>query len=263
MRRYAFYLLTKNRFIMAKRSETGHAVNAANFVRIIKYCEELGGAYTPPDEALSIEKLLIKAENMKNAIADYNAKSAPWVQSVNEREYAIAPLNKLLTRVRNLVKACAVKQQFKDDVSSLVKEIQGVRAKAKVVTEPENPLVPTSESVKNISAAQTGYDNRLNNFDRLIELLKVEPGYTPEEDDLKISALEDLQTVLEDRNHDVASVTPAVDNARILRDAEMYTGEGSGADLAGKVKAYFKAKFGGQSREFYTLTKWEFRKLVK
>jgi hypothetical protein len=248
---------------MGSKSEKGHAVNAANFMRIVQYCAKLGVAYTPPSDEISLVNLESKVVEMQTAIEEFNVKGATWMKVVNERETAIEPLNRLLTRVRNLVKACNVSQAFKDDVSSLVKEIQGVRAKPKIVAEPENPLVPTGETVVYISAAQTGYDNRLNNFDRLIELLKTEPNYLPEEDDLKIAALEALQDLLVEKNTGVAVKTPDVDYGRIDRDNKMYSGEGNGADLAGKIKAYFKAKFGGNSQEYHAITKWEYKKLVK
>jgi hypothetical protein len=248
---------------MASKSETGHAVNAANFSRIIQYCVTMGADYTPPDSAISVANLQIAETAIKESLANYNVKAAPWVKAVNNRELAIEPLNKLLTKVKNLVYACDVSQQFKDDVKSIVKEIQGVRAKAKIVTEPGDNKAPTDASVKNISAAQTGYDNRVQNFDRLIQLLKIEAGYVPVENELRVTTLSDMFDDLNDKNAKVAQYLPPLENARNTRNKAMYGKFKAGNELASKVKSYMKAKFGGNSAEYHDVAKWEYKNLDK
>lgn len=248
---------------MTSKSESGHAVNVANFSRIIQYCAAMGADYTPPDSAISVVNLKVAEADMKDCLADFNLKAVPWMLAVNDRELAIAPLNKLLTKVKNLANACDVSQEFKNDVKSIVKEIQGVRAKPKIVTEPGDDKAPTTGTIKNISAAQTGYDNRVQNFDKLIQLLKAEPGYAPLEDELKTATLKDLLTTLNDKNALVASKLPDLDNARVKRDKFLYTKFKSGNELASKVKSYMKAKFGGNSPEYHNVAKWEFKNLTK
>ena len=248
---------------MASKSETGHAVNAANFSRIIQYCVAMGAEYTPPDAAISVANLQIAETAIKESLANYNLKAVPWMQAVNAREAAIAPLSALLTKVKNLVNACDVSQEYKDDVKSIVKEIQGVRAKAKIVTEPGDNKAPTDATVKNISAAQTGYDNRVQNFDKLIQLLKIETGYAPNENELKVTSLNTLLTDLNDKNAKVAQYLPPLENARITRNKAMYGKFKAGNELASKVKSYMKAKFGGNSKEYHNVAKWEFKNLDK
>jgi hypothetical protein len=234
---------------MSSKSETGHAVNAANFTRMIVYAENAGAKYNPPDAAISVVNLKLKDQKQLAAIKLLHEKAALWMQAVNERERVRESLNTLMTKVK--------------DVTGYVKKIQGVRITPKIVTEPGDPLTPTEESVVQISASKQGIDNRLDNVLMLIELLKTEANYVPNETELTITALEALLTEANAKNTTVSVTTPPMESARNDRNKEMYMGAGSGADLANKLKAYIKAVFGGNSPEYHNVAKLEFKKLVK
>ena len=149
---------------MGTKSETGHAVNAANFKRLVYYCQEQGARYNPPDASISLVNLQLVAGKIETAMEDFNIKKAPWMQAVNEREDAIGKVNKYVTKVKNLVEVCDVTQQFKDDVKGLVREIQGVRATPKIKTVAGDPNTPTDNSIVQISASQQGVDNKISNI---------------------------------------------------------------------------------------------------
>jgi hypothetical protein len=248
---------------MSSKSETGHAVNAANFSRMVVYAENAGAKYNPPDAAISVVNLKLKDQKQQAAIKLLHEKAALWMQAVNEREKVLETLNKLMTKVKNVTIVCNVSPQFIKDVTGLVKKVQGVRISTKIITEPGDPLTPTEESIVQISASKQGIDNRLDNVLMLIELLKTEPNYVPNETELTISALEALLTEANAKNTTVSVTTPPMESARNDRNKEMYMGSGSGADLANKLKAYIKAIFGGNSPEYHNVAKLEFKRLVK
>jgi hypothetical protein len=248
---------------MKSKSETGHAVNAGNFSRLVFYAEEAGTKYNPPDQAISIVSLKNKDQKQLTAISDFHVGASPWIKAVNEREQAMKPVNKLMTKVKNLVSVCNVNEQFIKDVTSFVKKIQGVRATPKIKTEPSDPNSPTDESIKQISASQLGIDQKMDHIKGLVELLKVEPNYTPNETELTIGAIETVLNDLRAKNDAVSAAKPVLEFARINRNKEMYTDPGNGADLATKVKKYFKAVYGADSEEYHKVAKLKFRNMVK
>lgn len=248
---------------MGSKSETGHAVNAANFSRMIVYCEDAGAKYNPPDAAISVAKLKLKETAINDSIELLREKAATWMQDVNAREAAMAPISKLMTRVKNVAAVCNVLPQFVTDVTGLVKKIQGVRVTPKVETMPDDPNTPTDESVTQISAAQMGIDNRLDNLESLVQLLIAEPNYTPNETDLTTAALTAMITAAKAKNTAVSASTPPMKNAMIDRNNEMYMATGNGAELAGKVKRYMKAVFGGNSQEYHNVAKLKYTVLAK
>lgn len=248
---------------MGSKSETGHAVNAANFTRMIAYAENAGAKYNPPNDAISVVNLKIKDQKQIAAIKLFHEKAAIWMQDVNAREAAMEPVNKLMTRVKNLVNACNVLPQFINDVSGLVKKIQGVRATPKIKTEVGDVKSPTEETIIQISASQQGIDNKIDNLDKLLELLKAEPNYLPNEADLRITAIETLINDAKAKNKAVGLSAPPLESARNDRNNELYGKIHGGLDLANVVKSYFKAIFGGNSVEYHNIAKLEFKRLVK
>ena len=104
------------------------------------------------------------------------------------------------------------------------------------------------------------YDNRLDNFDKLIKLLSSVEQYAPNEADLKVASLTALYTDLMTKNYAVISATTPLSNARILRDDLLYK-DGTGlVDIASDVKAYIKSVYGASSPQFKQVSKLGFKK---
>jgi hypothetical protein len=246
---------------MGTKSESGHAVNAANFSRMICFVEEANTKYNPPDTAISIANLKIAEQIINDSISNFNEAASPWVQAVNAMGAIMGPVDRLMTKVKNLAAVCNVSQQFIKDVTSLVKKIKGVRITPKIVMEPGDSSTPTDASIKQISASQKGVDHKLDNIDKLMQLLKVEANYTPNEDELKVTTINALLTDLKAKRAEVNSTLPHMEAARINRNKVMYTDAGSGAELSAKVKAYFKAVYGGNSQEYHDVARLKFTKL--
>jgi hypothetical protein len=114
-----------------------------------------------------------------------------------------------------------------------------------------------------ISAAQTDIDHKIDNYEMLFQMLKLEPGYTPNENELKLAAIQTMITGMKDKNKAVGLALAPMQTARIDRNNEMYIAAESGYDLSGKVKRYFKAVFGAKSEEYHNVAKFVYKKLVK
>jgi hypothetical protein len=131
---------------MSTVHETGHARNVANFEDLISFATGYGAPYNPSNPAIALSGLNAKHAAAAADLAAVNAAFAAWVTAVNAREAMFEPLSRLATRVMNAVQASAVAPEFEADVRTIVRKLQGSRAKPKVPDVPDDPSTPEDES---------------------------------------------------------------------------------------------------------------------
>jgi hypothetical protein len=102
------------------------------------------------------------------------------------------------------------------------------------------------------------FDNRISNFDKLIQLLAAQPGYTPNEADLAVAGLTTLHTSMVTVNTAVVDSYTALSNARIARDKQLYRPGTGLVDVALDAKSYIKSLFGASSPEYHQVSKLQF-----
>lgn len=87
-------------------------------------------------------------------------------------------------------------------------------------------------------------------MDKLIQLLSVQTGYTPNETDLKVTTLTTLLADMRTKNTGSINALTPLSNARIARNT-ILSATGTGlVDIAGEVKKYVKSVFGGTSPQY-------------
>ena len=240
--------------------ETGHAKNVANFEVEISYCSGYGAAYNPTKPSLSIASLNTLLTNAKSSLTALNAIIPPWTNAINARELAFDPLSKLVTRVIAALDASDVDELIVKDAKTIARKIQGRRAQP---AQPDNPETPEDESLESISASQMSFDNRVENFESLIQLLAAQPNYAPNETDLTVASLNTMLADLRQKNTDVIDTFTPVNNARIARDGILYADDSGLFDIAAEVKKYVKSVFGASSIEFKQISSLKFTKPKK
>ena len=174
---------------MPSTTETGHAKNVANFEDLISFCTGYGTSYNPSKAGIKLPALNTLFTSAKKSLTAINTALPPNTNAVNAREIVFAPLSKLITRVVNAVESSSVSKQVIADVKTIARKIQGKRASDKLPTVVDDPNTPEDESQKSISASQMSFDNRIENMDKLIQLLASQTGYAPNETDLKVATL--------------------------------------------------------------------------
>jgi len=241
-------------------SETGHAKNVANFENLISFCTGYGTSYNPSNAAIKLPALNTLFTSAKNSLSTINTTLPPWKTAVNAREIAFAPLSKLTTRLVNALDASSVTRQIVADAKTYARKLQGKRASAKLPTIIDNPATPVDESQKSISASQMSFDNRIENLDKLIQLLSSQTAYTPNEADLKVTALTTLIADMRAKNTAVINAYTPLSNTRIARNNILYaTGTGL-VDIAGEVKKYVKSVYGATSPQYKQVSGLQFTK---
>lgn len=248
---------------MANTSESGHAKNVANLESLISFVKGYGATYNPSKDSIKIEALELILANAKKSLIDIDTIFPAYTNAVSAREFAFAPLSKIITRVNNAIKATDTTEQVDDSVKTLVRKLQGTRASAKISDEEKKQLEAEGKEVNQISASQMGYDNRVENLYKLLMLLNSIPQYNPNEEELKISTLTALYEDLKTRNAAVVETTTPLSNSRIARNEVMYKPLSGLVDIAFDSKVYIKSVFGASSPQYKQVSKLEFKSLAK
>ncbi|MEK7719873.1 MAG: hypothetical protein AAB347_09730 [Bacteroidota bacterium] len=245
---------------MTSSSDQGHIRNAVNYDKLILTCTSFGTGYNPSKAALIIAAMQAQATAAKNSLTTMNALMPAYKNAVTARVTAFKPFDKLITRVNNALKASDTTKEVIQSAQTIVRKLQGRRATPKKTEEEKNAATETGKEIVEISASQRGYDNRLDNLDKLIQLLSSVSQYVPNEADLKIAALTALYADLKAKNLAVINAEIPLNNARIARNDTMYKDDTGLVDVASDVKIYLRSVFGATSPQFKQVTGLKFIK---
>jgi hypothetical protein len=244
---------------MASTTETGHAKNVANLDELISSVLGYGAAFNPSKGSIKVEALQSLSGNAKNAITGVNAAFPAYSNAVAARDAAFAPLNKLVTRALNALKATDATSQVEQNAKTMARKIQGTRANAKKTEAEKKAEAEAGKETVEISSSQMSYDSRLDNFDKFIKLLAGVSLYTPNEEDLKVTTLTALYNDLKSKNIAVVNATTPLSNARISRNDVLYKENTGLVDIATDTKTYIKSLYGATSPQFKQVSKLEFK----
>ncbi|WP_445747908.1 hypothetical protein [Polaribacter sp.] len=227
---------------MASTSETGHAKNVANFSSAYQILQEMGTLYNPSNAKIQLATLDPIRASLQTTINELNTKKPIYKNAVTERENAMAPLSKLVTRVLNFSKSLDISASDKENITNQAKKIRGDQKAKK--TNPE-----TTEA-DGISTSQMSYDSRIANLDAFIKQLASYPAYAPNETALQIASLETLHTNLASLSATVNSAGNALITARINRNNVLYNNQNNVIQLMRDVKSYLKS-LGDDAKPYY------------
>jgi hypothetical protein len=199
--------------------------------------------------------LLTAARGALNAV---NIAQSAYSNAVDAREVAFDPFGKLITRVNNALKASDTTPQVDESAQTIFRKLQGKRASAKLSDEEKAAAEADGKEANQISVAQLSYDNKLENFDKLIMLLESTPLYAPNEEDLKVASLKALYTSLKTTNTEVLTTSIQLSNARINRNEILYKPITGLVDIASDTKTYLKSVFGATSPQYKQISKLKF-----
>ena len=243
---------------MANTSETGHAKNVTNLESLITSIIALETSYTPSRDSIklpALQALLTASTESLNAV---NIAQAAYSNAVAARKVAFEPFSKLITRVMNSLKASGASTQVVQSARTIVRKLQGRRASAKITEEEKKALEAEGKEVNQISASQMSFDNRIENFDRLIMLLSSIPLYNPNEAELKVETLKALHNQLKEKNTEVILPIVQLSNSRIARNKILYSENTGLVDVALDSKTYIKSIFGATSPQYKQISKLRF-----
>lgn len=193
--------------------------------------------------------------NAINALQLVHVTKTTLDNATNNREVAFSKLKKLSTRIVSALAATDAKTQTVDDARSIHKKIQGQRSQSiKQLAEADGIGSPA----KTHSVSQQSYDGLIEGFTKLIQTISIEPLYTPNEAELKVTSLNTMLVNMKATNTSVINATTAYSNARIARDVVLYAQNTGLKDTVDDVKSYVKSVYGTNSQQYKQLTHLKF-----
>lgn len=243
---------------MTSMNESGHAKNIANFASYISIVTTFGAAYKTPVPSITVAAMQTNLTNFETAKNSVTPKSSAETIALNERQAVFDPLSPLVTRIVNAAAVSVNDRLFSNDLRTIARKLQGRRASAKTDDDPATPGI--DESKQGNSASQMSFDNRIANFEELVNLLTTSGSYTPNESELQITALEAMLADLKAKNTAAVNAVNQARAARIARDELLYNDTNGIIDLANLVKKYVKSLFGATSPQYKQLTALKFKK---
>jgi hypothetical protein len=248
---------------MASTSETGHGKNIGNFESLITYCKGYGADYNPSEKSQTLTELQKKYTTCQASQTMVNSLIIPYSKAVDERSLVFKPLKPLTTRLINAFAACKVSPNTLDNAKTYAAKIKGSRINPnqKPPIDPENPNPESKNDGKSVS--QVSFDNQINNFELLIETLKGEPKYKPNETDLQVTTLEAHLANMRLKNSAAISATEPLSTARINRNNDLYNETTGLVTLAQEVKSYVKSVYGATHPKYKQISGIKFTKYKK
>lgn len=235
-------------------SETGHAKNIANFETEIAFCIGYGTIYNPVNPNLKISNLQSKWEKAKLKLKAVKDTKEPFDSVTGARQIIFKPLKPLTTRVINALIAANAPATVVKDARTIIRKINGKRA---------SQVKEDTTNINTISVSQQSYDRLVDSLEELIILVQTETLYNPNEEELKITALQIVLDELTTANTNVKNTYVSYSNAMIERDIELYEEETGMVYLAFEVKTYVKSLFGATSPQYRQISGLLFKKLAE
>lgn len=218
-------------------SENEHVRNLANFDALIAKIVGFGKYYKPSKSNIQLEALVIVSQNTKVAIANVDELTSQYIHSANLREVAF------------------------DELKIFNKEIaKSLQLTANINETEMYMLLGANKIIFNPFLSQQRYDFLLNNFCKIIKLLKTNTLYHPQKPELQVANLEAFYAVLYLKNNEVKRNHALLSNARLIRNEVMYREHNGLVALAAITKMYIKYHYGWDSEQFRQVSALQIRK---
>lgn len=231
---------------MSSTSEIGYNVNAANLQKMIQLCQSFGAAYNPAQTYISISNMENMYADVMASLNDLRNAQMQLIHVTNQRIAAYALLKPAATSIINALDASNVPNDIILDARTILRKIRNYKESAPISTNDNNSDTNTTT----ISTSRQSYNSMLENFNNLIALLPTQINYNPNEDNLKITNLQNYTAQLHTANNLVNTQLFAVENARHHRNALQLMPLTGLVDTALDVKKYIKSVFGAASQQY-------------
>lgn len=241
---------------MASTSEKGHAKNIANANLLNTQIIALGASYNPSNPKLKLTNLQNIYTNSFSNQEAVNTQVAPYSIAVDNRENIFKPFGKQITKLRKAYKATeGVTQAQLEDFMTIARKLKGIRKVNNA------PTTDTTEEQTQHSTSQMSYDQRTNNVDLLISLLKNTPNYNPNEPEYQVATLQEQKNQMLQATQAVANTFIPLNNARSTRNNTMYISADNLVDTFNTTKDYLFTILDSNSVQYKSISKIKFRKI--
>jgi hypothetical protein len=221
---------------------------------LISFCTGYGATYNPSRDALKVANLQLLLTASKAAIADCKTKETTFDNATDARKESFTTLKALGTGIVNTLSVSGVADSVVEGARTINRKLEGQRANGSAPAEPiatgGTASIPTTPAPASASSSQQSYDNLVEHFNGLIELVSSHTEYNPNDTDLKVATLQTYLAELRTANTNVLNANTAWSNSRISSDNTLYADTTGLVDIALVVKAYVKSLFNATSPQY-------------
>lgn len=237
---------------------TGHAKNVANFETVTIVLLALGAGYNPSQSLILLPALQAKLTAAQKALEAVDTAEATKKVAGNEREAEFEGLTTLAVNIKRTAEVEVNDEAFTRDLQTIVRKFYGGRAGDAPVDDPTTPDI--NEALNTHSVSSRDYDNLVAYFADLIALLKTKASYNPNDDEMKITALETKLATLQAKNNAAKAAEIEHGNAIDARDEILYNPATGIIKLVKLIKTQLRRKPGANSAAYQQINALEFRK---
>ena len=235
---------------MASVTETGHAKNVANFRELITVVRSFEGQYQPIAEFLKVDALEAQAEKAEAVLLRLQEAETLAKRATAALQEQFKTLNTFTTQLMGILNSSGAKGSSIEEARAVQKRITGATTRKKKTDAAEGAA---TDAKVTRSTSRQSYDSRLEDFTKLVTVLQNIPEYTPHEEAFKIDTLQGKIKMMKKTIEENDSRELARSQAMHERNLLLYTPEYGISAVAGKVKEYIKAVFGGVKSAQYKL----------
>ena len=229
---------------MSSTSETGHAINVANFEALITACIGYGPTFNPSKVALTIAGMRLLLAEAKSSLQQSIVTNESFNKATNDRKMAFKDLKSLSTKIVNALAVSGASELTINNAKTINRKMHGTRASGPIVkpTPPTdiNAPVPTN---KYISSSQQSFNSLIEHFTKLVENVSQDANYNPNEIELKTKTLKANLEHLNSTNTALLTSYNNWSNARLLRNTALYGPLTGLVPIALAVKLYVKSVY--------------------
>jgi hypothetical protein len=225
----------------------------AAFDQVLGHCNALGAKYNPCKESMNITALTNLLTSAEVTVQAVNNAKSNLIQAVNNRQTVFATVPSVGTRILNALIAMDASPQLIADVRLYRDKFRSVSRK-KTAKPEDSSTTNTHADASRGPVSYLDFESKINNLGIIIDLLKTEPMYQPNEVDITIAGLTSLLATLREKNKAVRDAQVLARNARVARNATLYS-EAGVIGTARRVKKYFLSVFGATSEQFQSVNK--------
>lgn len=233
-----------------------HVKNVAAFEKLLGHCSGYGGSYNPGMSNLTVSTMSDLLEKARQAVQQANASMSDLSNETNQREIFFDNLPRLTSSIIYCLAASGATDQTLKDARVFFRQITG----RKLSDRKPIPSEQSKEAVVNRSRQLGGYVNTTGQFAKLLEMIKDEPRYRPNETHLQVAGLREALKKMERLNTNVSETQVKWSNARMVLNNELYASDTSLYVTANFVKKYVRAAFGLKSEQYRQLKSLPFTK---
>ena len=241
---------------MASQIESGISTYTGHFRMLIDVCIVFGDAYNPQNTDLQIASLEAQLASVQTSINNTDTLAPVLITAASARQDKFTLATSLSTRILAAATVLRLPSAVITHIKELVRKLRGDRARK--LTE-KDMIGANGEPAKHISVSQVSFNEKIEHFNKLIDLVNSQPAYTPTETELTVASLTALLNEMRESNNAVMAATAVLTNARQERDQLLYAPQTGMMDTALLVKEYIKAVFGPNSPQYKEVKHITFR----